>query len=237
MTASFFLPDGYRENPVNITLDHGDGHYWDEDRVRRSAIHQFAVYSWAEKIIREKNVKTVADVGCGFAAKLAWLHGRCPDVSYWGIDQPHAAELCRRHYGFGQWVGVDFENDPAVPSARADLVISSDVIEHLQNPDVLLDYYRRVCAPDGLILISTPERDRLRGLSCRHSPNPYHVREWNREELDRYLKSRGFAILEHRVLPALGFAPDAFYLRKIAGRWLRGQTMRYNQAVLMRSKG
>ena len=233
----YFLPDGYRENRINITIDKDNSFYWDPERARRASLHQFAVYQWAAQLIRAGSINIIADVGCGFATKLAWLHDQFPMLEYWGIDQPHAVELCKQHYNFGQWLGVDFENSPALPLTRADLVISSDVIEHLECPDVLLDYYKRVAAPSGLILISTPERDILRGRQCLYSPNPYHVREWNRAELSAYLRSRGFEIIEHKVLPALRFDFGSFYLRKFLGRWMQGRSMRYNQAVLMRWTG
>lgn len=232
--SHYFLPSNYRENSANITMDRDEENYWDPVRVERSALHQFDVYKWAEKIIKEDNMQRVMDVGCGFATKLAWLHKRLPKLEYWGIDQPHAVALCKAHYDFGNWLGVNFEEKPEAPPVKADLIISSDVIEHLKEPDLLLEYFRKLIAPNGLILISTPERDALRGPNCLHSPNPYHVREWNRKELAAYFKNQGFEIIEHKILRALRPKMNGFYLRKMLTRIMSGKTMRYNQAVLMR---
>ncbi|HEY8189204.1 MAG TPA: class I SAM-dependent methyltransferase [Micavibrio sp.] len=232
---TYGLPADYKINPVNITMDHGSGFYWDPSRVRKSASHQFAVYEWAAGLIRRNGIKIIADVGCGFAAKLDRLRSSFPDRSFWGIDQPNAIALCQDHYQDIQWLGVDLESNPETPPMPAGLSISSDVIEHLQNPDILLDYLRRATEPGGLILISTPERRSLRGADCLSSPNPYHVREWTREEFAAYLKSRNMNIIDHRVLPAMRCEANAFYLRKFIRRFLVGQSMRYNQAVLIKN--
>lgn len=231
--TEFGLPAGYKINPINITIDQGDQFYWDPVRVAASSKYQFAVYSWAADLIQKKNLSVVADVGCGFAAKLKWLHKRFPDLELWGIDQPNAIELCKKNYNFGHWLGVNFEKNPALPPVRASLTISSDVIEHLENPDTLLDYLRNITSPGGYILISTPERNALRGKGCMSSGNAYHVREWAKEEFANYIKSRNFKILEHRILPAIRYEPSLFCIKTTLQRWLSGKTMRFNQAVLV----
>ena len=102
---TYGLPAEYRINPANITMDHGSGFYWDPSRVRKSTSHQFAVYQWAAKLIRENDIKVVADVGCGFAAKLDWLRQSFPERSFWGIDQPNAIALCQGRYQGIHWLG------------------------------------------------------------------------------------------------------------------------------------
>ena len=79
------------------------------------------------------------------------------------------------------------------------------MIEHLVDPDKLLIAIHTATGPESLILISTPERDRLRGKDCLSSPKAAHVREWNFAEFAAYLKSRGLTILEHRLVPPLSF--------------------------------
>jgi trans-aconitate methyltransferase len=233
MTESYGLPAGYKINPINITIDQGDRFYWDPKRLIASSKYQFAVYAWAADLIQKKKLPVVADVGCGLAPKLAWLHQKFPDQEFWGIDQPNAIALCKKNYAFGNWLGVDFERDPVSPPVRASLSISSDVIEHLENPDVLLDYLRKITAPGGYILISTPERNALRGKGCMSSGNAYHVREWTKEEFANYLESRNFKILEHRILPAIRYDLSPFCIKAVLPRWLSGKTMRFNQAALV----
>jgi hypothetical protein len=69
-------------------------------------------------------------------------------------------------------------------------------------------------APGGLLLISTPERNALRGRNCLHCPHPMHVREWTLAEFARYLASRGLEIIDHRLLPQQRTSSP----RKLVGR-------------------
>ena len=232
--AKYYLPKDYSENKLNVTIDQDENKYWDEERVRRSSLHQHAVYKWANKVISDHDIRNICDVGCGYAAKLNWLHKQKPSLGYWGIDQPNAVKLCQEKYDFGNWLGVDFEKNPEVPETQADLIISSDVIEHLENPDFLLDYFKKLSTEKTSILISTPERDILRGKDCLHSPNKFHVREWNKAELSAYLESRGFEIIDHKLLEAIKPNLQKFYLRKLLSRAACLNSMKYNQAVLMK---
>ena len=232
----YFLPPDYIPNPSAITHDVDKNNYWNKRRVFASLYYQFAAYAWAQRLINEKRLKTVADVGCGSAIKLAHLHAACPGVDFWGIDQENAIAQCRERHGFGHWLPVHFENHPTIPETRFDLVINSDVIEHLENPDLLIAYIKALVKPDGLILITTPEREALRGPQCRTSPNPYHGREWSKSEFANYLEHQGLELLDHRVLPAIRPSLSYFYLRKSIPRWARGKSMKYNQAALLRLK-
>lgn len=227
----FGLPKDYKTNPTTTNLQSGEL-YWDESRIDTSRAYQRAVYAWALQLIRQHKIGRVADVGCGFAAKLAWLHTQESSIEYYGIDQPGAIDLCRSHYPFGNWISVDIENNPTVPDVDFGLLIASDVIEHLQNPDHLLDYLRQVGKPGCLVLISTPDRVALRGEKAMHSPNPSHVREWSGPEFRAYVESKGFRVLEHRRLQAFNPCHSQAFARKALSHWVRGKSIRYNQAIL-----
>ena len=84
--------------------------------------------------------------------------------------------------------------------ASADLVICADVIEHLDDPTILLELLRAAAKPNSPILISTPCRDRLLGPEALRPSNPEHVREWTDEELSVWLRSEGFEILDHQIV-------------------------------------
>jgi SAM-dependent methyltransferase len=108
--------------------------------------------------------------------------------------------------GATEIVGVDLDGD-AVAAARAaagagatfevadlrklpfgddefDLVVSFETIEHVPDPEVVLDEFRRVLRPDGLLVLSTPNRD-------VYTPgNPFHLRELTPSELEAALEKR-----------------------------------------------
>ena len=229
----YSLPPGYLANPA-VSFDQNGGVYWDQSRVDNSLAYQAAAYDWALCLVRQYDLKSIADVGCGSAAKLARLHRSMPAVETWGIDQPNAIDLCRSHYAFGQWLPINLDKPDSLPEKTFDLVISSDVIEHLANPDSLLNAIRRMSHPNTLVLISTPERICLRGSDCLFSPNPYHVREWSSSEFATYLLSRGAEILDHKILPAFNALHSASFLLRALRRWIRFKSIAYNQVVLAR---
>lgn len=73
-----------------------------------------------------------------------------------------------------------------IAAASMDRVISFETLEHLGEQDRLLEIFARVLKPDGLLLISTPDRHVYTDLSGQQ--NPHHVRELYREEFEALLK-------------------------------------------------
>lgn len=237
-TSDFYIKPGYRENVKPVTVDSISGdHYWNNSRIALSSCYQYPVYKYAVQLIKDKEFKRIIDVGCGLAPKLAWIHKQLPHTEVLGIDQIGAIEYCRNKYNFGTWIVDDIENpkrDYEFPPG--DLVISSDVIEHLLNPDTLLEYLREIMNPHGYILLSTPERDLMRGIDCMYSPNPNHIREWNYQELSNYLENRGFKILEHFLQLPVRMGINTIALKEIVMRTLMGKPAKYNQVCLLQRK-
>jgi SAM-dependent methyltransferase len=142
-------------------------------------------------LARELGCSRIIDVGCGRAQKLIKLH---PEFSIVGIDHGPNIEYCRR-YTFGTWIECDVERESLADlPAQGSVVVCADVIEHLVNPVLLLQSLRTLLERGaGAVLLSTPERDLLRGRDhFGPPPNPCHVREWNTAELRKLLLSMGF---------------------------------------------
>jgi SAM-dependent methyltransferase len=202
----FCLPRGYRQQAAALTRDEtardgGGAEYWNAGRLASSARYQWHVYAWAARLVQMRGLRSVLDIGCGPGVKLARLIAPlCTDVR--GIDQDSAVAAARRLGSPGEYRVVDLENcRSARPDRTFDLIICADVIEHLLNPDPAMAMIARFCGPDSLVLLSTPDRARLRGRACMASPKPEHVREWSTSEFLRFIDSRSFALIEHRLLP------------------------------------
>lgn len=235
---SYFIKDGYCANNRIITIDGtSGGQYWNESRIYSSYYYQFPVYRYAEKLIQEKKIKEVIDVGCGTGAKLALIHNNLPEINFTGIDQRATIEYCKEHYNFGKWYVDNIEEpDKSLDNIKAELVICSDVIEHLLNPDTLLSYLKKKVTKDGYILLSTPERDVLRSKSCNNSPNKFHIREWNYEELENYLLYSGFRIVEHFLQYSTRFGFNKIFLRIAIRQLISSKSLKYNQVSLIQVK-
>ena len=117
---------------------------------------QLDVYLYALGLMKKHGLRSVADVGCGSAYKLITYLG---DYDTLGLEVAANIPALRERYPGRQFAESDFQGKPPA----ADVVICSDVIEHLTDPDVLLDFLRR--ATCRFLIIATPIRiDKLRFL-------------------------------------------------------------------------
>jgi SAM-dependent methyltransferase len=73
--------------------------------------------------------------------------------------------------------------------ASIDTVICIEAIEHVRSADLVLDEIARVLRPDGVLVVSTPNKWMTSPLQPR-PVNPYHVREWTRRGFVRLVAQR-----------------------------------------------
>ncbi|MBI1942437.1 MAG: class I SAM-dependent methyltransferase [Betaproteobacteria bacterium] len=178
----------------------GEPDYWTPERIALASRYQYDVYRIAAELMGGAEVASVLDVGSGPPVKLKALLPEKPLVLHL-VDQAQSALLAAKLLPQAVFTAADLETIDLDLGRRFDLAICADVIEHLRDPDPCLAFIRRHLAPGGALLISTPERDILRGLDCRSCPHPMHVREWNRDEFARFLQSRNWQVLSHGNLP------------------------------------
>ena len=219
---NYFIKSGYQ---CNLDIN-GMAIPFDDDEGS-AAKYQVNVYCFAANLIKKQRIYTVLDIGCGYGLKLRdIIYPVCKNIV--GIDREHAINYCREEHNFGKWHVVDIESPVSVLDGTFDLIIASDVIEHLVNPDKLLDYIKRCSHRRTQIVISTPERDIISGAKDMGPPiNKSHVREWNRAELRNYICHSGMQIIEHFVIGEAGVSTvDA--LRNL----IRRRPMRKCQVVL-----
>lgn len=132
--------------------------------------------------------RRVLDAGCGSGYGAAMLARQARWVT--GVDLAcEAVEYARSHYR-GENLAFLQASVTALPfrDASFDLVVSFEVIEHVPDWQAMLAELRRVLAPSGTCLISTPNRlyyGEARGAS---GPNPYHYREFDWRELSDELR-------------------------------------------------
>ena len=131
--------------------------------------------------------KRVLDAGCGAGYGAAELAAEALTVV--GVDvAEEAIEFARAHYPLPN---LTFERGTctALPHADGsfDLVVAFEVIEHLENWRELLREARRVLAPGGQFVVSTPNKLYYTESRGSEGANPFHVHEFEfaefREEL------------------------------------------------------
>lgn len=141
-------------------------------------------YEEAAKMAKDK---TVLDCGCniGYGTKVIGTH--CKEVI--GVDvSPKAIEEARRRYGSN---GIEFRLVDGIrlpfKDNRFDLVVSFQVIEHIDDYDSYLTEIKRVLADTGKVLFTTPNA-RIRLDPGMKPLYPFHVREFSAGELQKLLQ-------------------------------------------------
>lgn len=153
---------------------------------------QYEVYQLAYTLAKVIDKKPVLDIGCGSGYKLRTIFS---DFDTVGIDTEKTYNFLVANYPDDHW---RLKTD-VPPAEEFGVVIMADVIEHVLNPDELLDYIGAVNF-DYLVL-STPSRD-FKKISQNGPPhNEAHAREWTNRELNEYL-SDYFTIINHFVINA-----------------------------------
>ena len=81
----------------------------------------------------------------------------------------------------------------AIPLADGsiDVIVSFETIEHLLDHDAMMGEFQRVLAPDGLVIISSPEKQ---AYAERRTPNPFHRRELTLCEFEALLRAHFSAV-------------------------------------------
>jgi hypothetical protein len=198
MPDRYCIRDGYEARGMAATIEGDFGDYWDEARIAKSMDYQWDVYAAARQLADRHGLVSVADLGCGVATKLDHFFGQQRPV---GFDQATTGGHIRKRFPRVRFRAIDLEQPEAAVSLdeRFDLTICCDVIEHLLDPDPLMELLRT--RTERFVVLSTPERDITRGPGAMRSEKPEHVREWNREEFGTYVRTRGFSVVEHRLVP------------------------------------
>lgn len=157
----------------------GEGE-WTEYAAHHLARYQFAIeYAQGRRVLD-------AGSGSGYGARLLKAAGA---ASVLGIDvDPEAVGLASQRFG-GE--GVEFLLDdceqPAKVTGPFDLICNFENIEHLEHPERFLAAATRLLSPEGVLLVSTPDRAATPPFVHGRPRNPFHVNEWYRDEFQALL--------------------------------------------------
>ena len=121
-----------------------------------------AIYSAALTGLRRRAARgAVVDVGCGTGRLRSLLSGLA--TSYVGVDAV-------RYDGFpldAPFLAGDLNREPIpVADASADIALSLETIEHLENPRAFCRELVRVTKPGGWLLVTTPNQRSLVSLGA-----------------------------------------------------------------------
>jgi len=164
LTGERTLPDVPEEN------------YW----YRRHLV----VYEW---IAQRVHGRKVVDLACGEGYGSAVLATTARSVM--GVD----ANLEAFEHARAKYPQVAFErNMIELWHGDVDCVVFLQTVEHIQDPDAMLEHIKELISPGGVAYVSTPNVLTLAPKGEARSGNPWHVREYRPDEY-RELCERHFA--------------------------------------------
>jgi SAM-dependent methyltransferase len=154
-----------------------DQHWWFRSRRRVvRALLRHAELPGAAQIL---------DAGCGTGRNLA-EYGRLGEVH--GVDaSEEAVEFCRRrgHPGVRRSVLEDLPFE----DGRFDVIVATDVIEHLDDDRRALAELARVSAPGGRLVVTVPA---YMWLWSRHDVSMHHRRRYTAPLLAARMRAAGW---------------------------------------------
>jgi SAM-dependent methyltransferase len=151
------------------------------------------VHSIMTEPLGSRKPTTVVDFGCG-------------DMPYRPLFEPYAVAYLGADLSDNALadVALDVESGMVdLPDAVADIIVSTQVLEHVRSPQRYLTEAHRICRPDGRLILST------HGF-FKHHPHPTDLRRWTAEGLRQELADAGWRT--ERMIGVLGFAAAAFQL-------------------------
>ena len=121
------------------------------------------------------------------------------------FDELSGADLMGRPGGLNEkihWISLDLNEKNDDMTSRFDVIVSSEVIEHLENPrEVFRDFHKKL-KPGGLLVVTTPNQQSIRSYvtlitkghfdQFRDRDYPRHITALLKTDIERCAKEAGF---------------------------------------------
>lgn len=160
-------------------------------------------------VCRKLQPQSILDIGCGngsFTKELCTLDAEIIGVDY----SAEGIEMARRRAPAARFEVFDVNDDPSqlsvlpTNSKGFDLVISTEVIEHLYYPCNLVRLAKSKLHPSGRLILSTPYHGFLKNMllsltnTWDHHLQPHfdggHIKFWSKKTITAFLASEGFTV-------------------------------------------
>jgi ubiquinone/menaquinone biosynthesis C-methylase UbiE len=159
------------------------------------------------------SMANVADLGCGSGAMLCEVLRVRPTWTGYGLDISETAVSYARRLAAHKKVDARAQFQTGclmnLPfgSRSLDIVIASEVVEHLPNPERVFEELSRVLAPGGLLLVTVPAE----------SHTPAHMHTLNGEaDLCRLIEHAGLSVASVETKWHVSYGDDRKHIFAVA---------------------
>lgn len=218
-------------NPVSSSSDNWDQHWANHAEAASTNPAQMYRFERMVKLVSSQmsrdSIPVVVDVGCGTGDLLRRLHDAYPHARFVGIEpSTEGSQISQNKNPGAQILQVDItvstEADEVI--RKSNVVVCSEVLEHLDNPECLVRAISEKSAVGSFLVVSVPGGprsgfDRFIG----------HRRHFNKTRLQNLLADSGFS--EIKVYRS-GF--PGFNLYKIAVMSASSRIIRESQELSSR---
>ena len=181
-----------------------DDYGWQLSQPKDSASY---ITPKVKAILNSLVARRVVDIGSGngaLCAEVAQMNLEIVGVEYdkAGVDIAKRVYPKIPFYNFGV---QDNPEDLMSQEMPFDVVVSTEVIEHLFSPHLLLTYAKEILEDGGHIIISTPYHGYLKNLALslfnmwdkHHVPlwHGGHIKFWSVKTLTKLLENNGFSVV------------------------------------------
>jgi len=112
---------------------------------------RFRIYKSLLNPFLKNNVKLL-DIGC-YTADLLKLLPKY--IDYYGIDYDETALEIAKKRG-AKVIKLDLENEQIPLNQKFDIIVCTEILEHLKDPEKILIQIKRLLKEEGVVIISLP---------------------------------------------------------------------------------
>lgn len=182
-----------------------------QDGVKNNLLQKLWHTRKLAKVIRlinevDKEPKSILDVGCSSGWFLSQLSLCYPRAKMTGVDiYKSSIEYGKHLYPSMHLLCADAHKMPFADKTF-DVIVCTEVLEHVLKPEQVLQEIRRVLKPDGIAIIEMDTGNFLFRLIWHWWTNirrgvwrDSHIHAFNTEKLESIIKRNGFLITKKQI--------------------------------------